>query len=93
MRSLWFSSFISGATLDSIAKRQKGLTLVELMIAITLGLIVLLAIGSIYINSRQTYRVQEDNARLQEAGKYALEVLGRSIRQAGSNARGPPLIR
>ncbi len=86
MRSLWFSSFISGVTLDSIAKRQKGLTLVELMIAITLGLIVLLAIGSIYLNSRQTYRVQEDNARLQEAGKYALEVLGRSIRQAGSNA-------
>ncbi|MFZ3040933.1 MAG: PilW family protein [Thiobacillus sp.] len=66
-------------------KRQEGLTLVEIMIALTLGLIVLLAIGSIYIGSRQTYRVQEDNARLQEAGRYALEVVGRSIRQAGSD--------
>jgi type IV pilus assembly protein PilW len=56
------------------------------MIAITLGLIVLLAVGSIYIGSQQTYRVQEDNARIQEAGRYALEVIGRSIRQAGANA-------
>ena len=66
-------------------RSQKGFTLVELMIAITLGLIVLLAIGSIYIGSRQTYRVQEDNARLQEAGRYALEVIGRSLRQAGAD--------
>jgi type IV pilus assembly protein PilW len=42
-----------------------------------------LAIGSIYIGSRQTYRMQEDNARLQETGRYALEVVGRSVRQAG----------
>ena len=68
-----------------LPKRQAGLTLVEIMVALTLGLIVLLAIGSIYIGSRQTYRVQEDNARLQEAGRYALEVIGRSIRQAGSD--------
>jgi type IV pilus assembly protein PilW len=55
------------------------------MIAITLGLVVLLAVGSIYLGSRQTYRVQEDNARMQEAGRYALEVVGRSLRQAGAD--------
>jgi type IV pilus assembly protein PilW len=70
----------------STPKRQAGLTLVEMMIAITLGLVVLLAIGSIYSSSRQTYRVQEDNARIQESGRYALEVIGRSIRQAGADA-------
>ena len=69
-----------------MSRDQTGFSLVELMIAITLGLIVLLAVGSIYVGSRQTYRVQEDNARIQEAGRYALEVLGRSIRQAGANA-------
>jgi len=67
-------------------KRQDGLTLVEIMVSLTLGLIVLLAVGSVYIGSRQTYRVQEDNARVQEAGKYALEVIGRSIRQAGTDS-------
>ncbi len=69
-----------------MSRDQTGFSLVELMIAITLGMIVLLAIGSIYIGSQQTYRVQADNARLQEAGRYALEILGRSIRQAGANA-------
>lgn len=65
---------------------QAGLTLVELMISITLGLLVLLAIGSIYVGSRQTYRIQEDNARIQESGRFALEVIGRSVRQAGGDA-------
>jgi len=63
--------------------QQLGLTLVELMIAMTLGLLILLAVASIYIGSRQTFRMQEENARLQETGRYALEVVGRSIRQAG----------
>ena len=63
--------------------RQSGMNLVELMVAMTLGLLVLLAISSIYIGSRQTFRLQEDNARLQETGRFALEVLGRSVRQAG----------
>lgn len=62
---------------------QSGLTLVEMMVAMALGLLILLAIGSVYIGSRATYRLQEDNARLQESGRFALEVMGRSLRQAG----------
>lgn len=87
MRCSLFSSATQGiAPRAGYPVRQAGLTLVELMVAITIGLIVLLAVGSIYLSSRQTYRIQEDNARVQEAGKYALEVIGRSIRQAGANA-------
>lgn len=71
---------------NRLSRTQAGLTLVELMISITLGLLVLLAIGSIYVGSRQTYRTQEDNARIQESGRYALEVIGRSVRQAGADA-------
>lgn len=84
-------SIISRSTLrpstpSRLSSRQVGLTLVEIMVALTVGFIVVAAIGSIYLSSRQTYRVQEDNARLQEAGKYALEVIGRSLRQAGADA-------
>ena len=87
MRNHLFSlSVYSPAPLPVAARRQAGFSLVELMIAITLGLVVLLAVGSIYMGSRQTYRVQEDNARMQEAGRYALEVIGRSLRQAGADA-------
>ena len=87
MRNRMFLSSAPEATPQlGVPRHHTGFSLVELMIAMTLGLIVLLAVGSIFIGSRQTYRVQEDNARLQEAGRYALEVLGRSIRQAGANA-------
>jgi len=65
------------------ATRQAGLTLLELMISLTLGLILLTGIGTIYVGSNQTYRVQEQNARIQESGRYAIEILGRSLRQAG----------
>lgn len=84
--SMFLSSSHKATPQLGMPRHQAGFSLVELMIAITLGLIVLLAVGSIYIGSRQTYRVQEDNARIQESGRYALEVLGRSIRQAGANA-------
>ena len=87
MRNRIFSSSAHSTTPQlGVPRHQAGFSLVELMIAITLGLVVLLAVGSIYIGSRQTYRVQEDNARIQEAGRYALEVIGRSIRQAGADA-------
>lgn len=63
--------------------RQAGVTLLELMIALSLGLLLLTGIGTIYVGSNQTYRVQEQNARIQEAGRFALETVGRSVRQAG----------
>lgn len=62
---------------------QAGMTLLELMISLSLGLLLVAGIGTIYVGSNQTYRVQEQNARIQESGRYALEVIGRSLRQAG----------
>ena len=67
----------------SKADHQAGLTLLELMISLSLGLLLLTGIGTIYVGSNQTYRVQEQNARIQESGRYALDVIGRSLRQAG----------
>jgi len=65
--------------------RQTGLSMVELLVALGLGLILLAGIGSIYVGSKQTYRMQEANARVQETGRFALEVIGRSLRQAGAD--------
>jgi type IV pilus assembly protein PilW len=68
---------------QSLKQRQVGLTLLEMMIALSLGLLLLVGIGTIFVGSQQTYRVQEENARIQESGRFALDLLGRSIRQAG----------
>lgn len=67
----------------SVRRRSLGLSLVELMIAMTLGLVVLLAVGEVYLSSSRTYRTQEALSRLQESARYALETLGYDIRMAG----------
>ncbi|MBI4755012.1 MAG: PilW family protein [Betaproteobacteria bacterium] len=66
-----------------LARRQQGMTLVELMIGLTLTLVLMVALVGLYVGSRQTYRVDDDNSRLQEAGRFAIELLGRNVRQAG----------
>lgn len=63
--------------------QQKGLSLVEIMVALTLSLILIAGVGQIYVSSRQTYRIQEALARLQENARFTLEVLGRDVRLAG----------
>ncbi len=57
---------------------QQGFTLVELMISMTIGLVLLLAIGTVFTSSRQVSRVQEDNARIQKSGRFPLKTLGRN---------------
>lgn len=73
----------TGYRIDGIPRTQQGFTLVELMVGMTIGLVLLLVIGSVFVSSRQVFREQEDNARVQESGRFALEIIGRSIKQAG----------
>lgn len=63
--------------------RQAGISLVEMMVALALGLLVTGVIGTVYLGSRQSYRVEEALSRIQENGRFALEVMGRDIRMAG----------
>lgn len=63
--------------------QQRGLTLIELMIALALGLVLVAAMGYLYVGQRQSWRTLEAVARLQENGRYALELLGQDLRMAG----------
>lgn len=63
--------------------RQRGVSLVELMIGLTVGLVMLIALSYFLLGSRQLNRTHDDVSRMQESGRYALEILGRAIRQAG----------
>lgn len=62
---------------------QKGLSLVELMVAMVIGLILIAGVGKIFVDSKKTYSFQQSLARIQENGRMALEFLGRDIRMAG----------
>lgn len=60
-----------------------GLTLVELMVAMTVGLILMAGVIQIFSSNKQTYRVQEATSRLQENGRFAAGMLMHDIRMAG----------
>ena len=66
-----------------INARQRGISLVEIMVALLLSLFLMGGVIQIYLSSKQTYRTQEGNSRLQENGRFAMEILSRQIRMAG----------
>jgi type IV pilus assembly protein PilW len=63
---------------------QRGFSLVELMVAVTLGFIVVAAVGYLYLGSRQSFRNTENMSRMQESARYALDTMARDVRMAGS---------
>lgn len=63
--------------------KSRGFSLVELMIAATIGLILLGGIGYVYLGSRQIFRTQDDFSRIQENVRYALDQVGVDVRMAG----------
>lgn len=62
---------------------QSGFGLIELMIAMTIGLILLGGIGYVFIGSRAAFRTTENLSRIQENARYALDMMSRDIRMAG----------
>lgn len=66
-----------------VPRRMHGLSLIELMIALVLGSLVVIAVGNVYLGSTQSFRTQEGMARLQEGARYAFETIGFDLRQAG----------
>lgn len=63
-----------------------GFTLVELMIALVLGLLVTGAAISAFLSSKQVYATTESLGRVQENARAAFELLARDVREAGGNA-------
>jgi type IV pilus assembly protein PilW len=64
-------------------RNQGGLGLVEVLVAMAIGLVLLGGVGYLLMGSKQMNSTQDDVARMQESGRNAMEILGRAIRQAG----------
>lgn len=64
---------------------SKGLTLVELMIAMTLGLILTGGVIGVFLANQQTYRVNQAVSEVQENARAASQLMARDIRSAGFN--------
>lgn len=62
---------------------RNGFTIVELMVALAIGLIITLAVSQVYLSSRDTYGVKEELSRLQENARFAMDFIARDLRMAG----------
>lgn len=71
------------ANISNLTRTQKGMSIVELLVAMALGLLLLGGILQVFLSSRQTYSANEAMGRMQENGRFALEFIARSARLAG----------
>lgn len=62
---------------------MRGLSLVELMVAMAISLVLLIAVGYVYMGSRQTFRAMDDFSRVQENYRYAIDQIGNDVRMGG----------
>lgn len=67
----------------SLRSKGGGFTLVELLVALALGVILLLGMVQIFGGMKSSYRFQEGMARVQENGRIAMELMSRQGRLAG----------
>ena len=78
---------MSGARI--LPRGQAGVTLVELLVAMALGLLVAAGIVAVFLSTSGSHRMQSQLARLQEDGRFAITRLTRDLRMAGAQYCAP----
>jgi type IV pilus assembly protein PilW len=64
--------------------RHGGMTLAELMVALTIGLGIVLAAGRLLVLANGAYAAQVESAAVEDGGRFAIDLIGRAVRQAGA---------
>ncbi len=63
--------------------KQQGLSLVEIMVAMVLGLVITAAVFQTYLSARRTQQTQEGLATRQESLRFATMLITRDLRMSG----------
>jgi len=64
-------------------RREAGLSLVELMVALTIGSLIIVGALVVYSQSRSNFALNESTARLQEEARYVLSLIEPDLQLAG----------
>ncbi|MEZ5571999.1 MAG: PilW family protein [Halioglobus sp.] len=73
----------SGARQAHCGSSEGGLSLVELMVSMLLGMLLSAGVISAYMLAKRNYFYEEQTARIQENGRYALRLISRELGMAG----------
>lgn len=82
--SNWSRSEAKRCSPYSVGKKEGGLSLIELLIAIALGLVLTLGVTQIYLSGSQTYRQTQGLAHAQETTRFVSAIIKPDLRSAGS---------
>ncbi len=63
-------------------KRAQGFSLIELMLALALGVVVTAGIVTLFVGNNQTYTLLNGQSRMQENARFAVDFMTRSARAA-----------
>lgn len=66
-----------------MSTRQNGLSLIELLISLTLGIVLMTGVAQMFLTSKETYTTQQAISRIQETGRMAINFLSHDVRMAG----------
>jgi len=67
----------------NLVARQDGVSLIELMITLVVALLLLGGLIQVYLSNKQSYNAQEQLARMQESGRFAMDLITTDLRRAG----------
>ena len=65
------------------AYSNRGMSLIEIMVALAIAAVLLLGLGQIFVGSKNVYRLQEGMSRVQENARFVLQYLESNVRMAG----------
>ena len=63
--------------------KQKGLTLIELMVSLVLGLLITAIVIAMFAQTKRNYNQDEEIAHMQENGRFAIQMLANEVAHAG----------
>src|SRR5690606_32470833 len=63
---------------------QRGLSIIELMVAMLLGLVIMGAVAGVMLSNTQSFRTARAVSQIQDSVRVGYELLARDIRQAGN---------
>lgn len=73
--------------------QQRGLTLIELMVALAISSFIILGVSTVFATSKRVYQSQEGLSRIQENGRFVTAYLTDDLRLAGfPKGSGPTAI-
>jgi prepilin-type N-terminal cleavage/methylation domain-containing protein len=77
--------------MTKVRRGSKGITLVELMVALVISAILIGALHQTFIRQQKVYHIQEQVVDMQQNARLAIKKMIRDVRMAGGGNLGPAL--